>query len=223
MIEHNVSINVNENMGVIMNFIINHMDEYVSSGKIKSIRKVETHEVSNLENNTQKIKRYYFFAPILPEFINNIIGNGLDLFLTYSEEIIFDFEDNTSKTMIEQVNNFYNGKYDVKYTKIDDENTTVDITFTFELLLQSYSLFTFSTIMETIISQIFCAEMKNFYNNLGNDIKDFYNNTSLHNIINNNTDNTNNTDNNTDNIIHNDISYSKIKKHKKSKSHKILS
>ena len=49
--------------------------------------------------------------------------------------------------------------------KIDDENTTINITFTFELLLQSYSLFTFSTIIETIISQIFSSEMKNFYKN----------------------------------------------------------
>ena len=72
MIEQNISINVNENIDVIMNFIINHMDEYVRNGKIKSIRKVETHEISNLEDNKQKIKRYYFFASILPDFINNI-------------------------------------------------------------------------------------------------------------------------------------------------------
>ena len=143
MIEHSISINVNENMDVIMNFIINHMDEYVRNGKIKSIRKVETHEIIDIEDNKKKIKRFYFFAPILPEFVNNIIGNSLDLFLTYSEEIVFNLEDKTSKTLIEQVNNFYNGRYDVKYTKIDEENTTIDITFTFELLLQSYSLFTF--------------------------------------------------------------------------------
>ena len=178
MIEQNISINVNENIDVIMNFIINHMDAYINTGKIKSIRKVETHEISNVEDNKQNIKRYYFFASIFPDFINNIIGDSLDLFLTYTEEIIFNFEDNTSRNTIEQVNNFYNGKYDVKYTKIDDENTTIDITFNFELLLQSYSLFTFSTIMETIISQIFCAEMKNFYNNLGNDIKEFHKNNN---------------------------------------------
>ena len=143
----------------------------------------------------------YYFAPILADFINNIIGNSLDLFLTYTEEIVFNFEDNTSKNMITQVNNFYNGKYDVKYTKIDEENTTIDITFNFELLLQSYSLFTFSTIMETIISQIFCAEMKNFYNNLGNDIKEFYKNKDLNNS----------------NEDLNDNSLNKIKKHKKAK------
>ena len=198
MIEHNISINVNENIDVIMNFIINHMDEYVNSGKIKSIRKVETHEIIDIEDNKKKIKRFYFFAPILPEFVNNIIGNSLDLFLTYSEEIVFNLEDKTSKTMIEQVNNFYNGRYDVKYTKIDEENTTIDITFTFELLLQSYSLFTFSAIIETIISQIFCAEMKTFYNNLGNDIKEFYNNKDL-------------------NQNNDDLNEIKIKKHKKPK------
>ena len=198
MIEHNISINVNENMDVIMNFIINHMDEYVRNGKIKSIRKVETHEIIDIEDNKKKIKRFYFFAPILPEFVNNIIGNSLDLFLTYSEEIVFNLEDKTSKTLIEQVNNFYNGRYDVKYTKIDEENTTIDITFTFELLLQSYSLFTFSAIIETIISQIFCAEMKTFYNNLGNDIKEFYNNKDL-------------------NQNNDDLNEIKIKKHKKPK------
>ena len=64
MIEQNIIINVNENIHVIMNFIINHMDEYINSGKIKSIRKVETHEISNIEDNKQKIKRYYFFASI---------------------------------------------------------------------------------------------------------------------------------------------------------------
>lgn len=205
MIEHSISVNVNENIDVIMNFIINHMDEYVSSGKIKSIRKVETHEISNLEDGKQKIKRFYFFAPILPEFVNNIIGNSLDLFLTYSEEIVFNFEDKTSKTLIEQVNNFYNGKYDVKYVKIDEENTTIDITFTFELLLQSYSLFTFSAIIETIISQIFCAEMKTFYNNLGNDIKEFNNYKKIND---NNTENTLNQNND-------DGALNKIKKHKK--------
>ena len=114
MIEHSISINVNENMDVIMNFIINHMDEYVRNGKIKSIRKVETHEIIDIEDNKKKIKRFYFFAPILPEFVNNIIGNSLDLFLTYSEEIVFNLEDKTSKTLIEQVNNFYNGRYDVQ-------------------------------------------------------------------------------------------------------------
>ncbi len=206
MIEHNISINVNENMDVIMNFIINHMDEYVNSGKIKSIRKVETHEIIDIEDNKKKIKRFYFFAPILPEFVNNIIGNSLDLFLTYSEEIVFNLEDKTSKTMIEQVNNFYNGRYDVKYTKIDEENTTIDITFTFELLLQSYSLFTFSAIIETIISQIFCAEMKTFYNNLGNDIKEFYKNKDL------NNNNGNDLNQNND-----DLNEIKIKKHKKTK------
>ena len=36
MIEQNISINVNENIDVIMNFIITHMDEYVRNGKIKS-------------------------------------------------------------------------------------------------------------------------------------------------------------------------------------------
>jgi len=202
MIEQNISINVNENIDVIMNFIITHMDEYVRNGKIKSIRKVETHEISNIEDNKQKIKRYYFFAPILPDFINNILGNSLDLFLTYSEEIVFNFEDNTSITMIEQVNNFYNGKYDVKYIKIDEENTTIDITFNFELLLQSYSLFTFSTIIETIISQIFCSEMKNFYKNFSNDIKEFFENRKLNEI-------------NTDNELN------QIKKHKKNKTQKI--
>lgn len=203
MIEQNISINVNENIDIIMNFIINHMDEYVRNGKIKSIRKVETHEISNLEDNKQKIKRYYFFASILPDFINNIIGDSLDLFLTYSEEIIFNFEDNTSTTMIEQVNNFYNGRYDVKYIKIDDENTTINITFTFELLLQSYSLFTFSTIIETIISQIFSSEMKNFYKNFSNDIKEFFKNKKI---------------NDSNNSIQNDI-----KKHKKHKNQKISS
>ena len=203
MIEQNISINVNENIDVIMNFIINHMDEYVRNGKIKSIRKVETHEISDIEDNKQKIKRYYFFASILPDFINNIIGDSLDLFLTYSEEIIFNFEDNTSTTMIEQVNNFYNGRYDVKYIKIDDENTTINITFTFELLLQSYSLFTFSTIIETIISQIFSSEMKNFYKNFSNDIKEFFENKKL---------------NDSNNSIQNDI-----KKHKKNKTQKISS
>ena len=210
MIEQNILINVNENIDVIMNFIITHMDEYINSGKIKSIRKVETHEISNLEDNKQKIKRYYFFAPILPDFINNILGNSLDLFLTYSEEIVFNFEDNTSTTMITQVNNFYNGKYDVKYIKIDEENTTIDITFNFELLLQSYSLFTFSTIIETIISQIFCSEMKNFYKNFSNDIKDFFKNKKL---------NENNNDSN--NFIQNDML--NIKKHKKNKTQKISS
>ena len=208
MIEQNILINVNENIDVIMNFIITHMDEYINSGKIKSIRKVETHEISNLEDNKQKIKRYYFFAPILPDFINNILGNSLDLFLTYSEEIVFNFEDNTSTTMIEQVNNFYNGRYDVKYIKIDDENTTINITFTFELLLQSYSLFTFSTIIETIISQIFCSEMKNFYKNFSNDIKEFFKNKKLNEINN--------------NCIQNDM-LNNIKKHKKNKTQKILS
>ena len=203
MIEQNISINVNENIDVIMNFIINHMDEYVRNGKIKSIRKVETHEISDIKDNKQKIKRYYFFAPILPDFINNIIGDSLDLFLTYSEEIIFNFEDNTSTTMIEQVNNFYNGRYDVKYIKIDDENTTINITFTFELLLQSYSLFTFSTIIETIISQIFSSEMKNFYKNFSNDIKEFFENKKLNEI------NTDDDLNQNDNL--------KIKKHKKNK------
>ena len=206
MIEHSISINVNENMDVIMNFIINHIDEYVNSGKIKSIRKVETHEIIDIEDNKKKIKRFYFFAPILPEFVNNIIGNSLDLFLTYSEEIVFNLEDKTSKTLIEQVNNFYNGRYDVKYTKIDEENTTIDITFTFELLLQSYSLFTFSAIIETIISQIFCAEMKTFYNNLGNDIKEFYKNKDL------NNNNGNDLNQNND-----DLNEIKIKKHKKPK------
>ena len=208
MIEQNVLINVNENIDVIMTFIINHMDQYINSGKIKSIRKVETHEISNIEDNKQKIKRFYFFAPILPDFINNILGNSLDLFLTYTEEIIFDFEDNTSKTMISQVNNFYNGKYDVKYTKIDEENTTIDITFNFELLLHSYSLFTFSTIMETIISQIFCSEMKNFYKNFSNDIKEFFKNNNI-----------NSNDKKNDNSIQNDIL--NIKKHKKNKTQKI--
>jgi hypothetical protein len=207
MIEQNILINVNENIDVIMNFIITHMDEYINSGKIKSIRKVETHEISDLEDNKQKIKRYYFFAPILPDFINNILGNSLDLFLTYSEEIVFNFEDNTSKTMITQLNNFYNGSYDVKYIKIDDENTTIDITFTFELLLQSYSLFTFSTIIETIISQIFSSEMKNFYKNFSNDIKDFFKNKKLNEINN--------------DCIQNDIL--NIKKHKKNKTQKISS
>ena len=203
MIEQNISINVNENIDVIMNFIIIHMDEYVRNGKIKSIRKVETHEISDIKDNKQKIKRYYFFAPILPDFINNIIGDSLDLFLTYTEEIVFNFEDNTSTTMIEQVNNFYNGRYDVKYIKIDDENTTINITFTFELLLQSYSLFTFSTIIETIISQIFSSEMKNFYKNFSNDIKEFFENKKLNEI------NTDNELNQNDNL--------KIKKYKKNK------
>jgi hypothetical protein len=214
MIEQNILINVNENIDVIMNFIINHMDEYINSGKIKSIRKVETHEITDLEDNKQKIKRFYFFAPILPDFINNILGNSLDLFLTYTEEIIFDFEDRTSKTMITQVNNFYNGKYDVTYIKIDDENTTIDITFNFELLLQSYSLFTFSTIIETIISQIFCSEMRYFYKNFSNDIKEFFKNKNLNQINNDNEINQNE-----DGINQNDNL--KIKKHKKNKTQKI--
>ena len=104
--------------------------------------------------------------------------------------------------MIEQVNNFYNGKYDVKYIKIDEENTTIDITFNFELLLQSYSLFTFSTIIETIISQIFSSEMKIFYKNFSNDIKDFFENKKLN---------------------QNDDQLNQIKKHKKNKTQKISS
>jgi hypothetical protein len=184
MIEHTISVIVNENVDKIMNFILNNMDDYVNTGKIKSIRKVETHEIldmssNKLENdntNKKKIKRFYFFASILPEFINNIIGeDNLDLFLTYNEEILFDFNEKTSTTVLEQVNNFYSGKYDVKYNKIDNNTTSIEITFNFELLLQTYNFLTFSTIIETIISQIFIAEMKKFYTNLNDDIKTFNN------------------------------------------------
>jgi hypothetical protein len=184
MIEHTISVIVNENVDKIMNFILNNMDDYVNTGKIKSIRKVETHEIldisstklENDNNNIKKIKRFYFFASILPEFINNIIGeDNLDLFLTYNEEIIFDFNEKTSTTVLEQVNNFYSGKYDVKYNKIDNNTTSIEITFNFELLLQTYNFLTFSTIIETIISQIFIAEMKKFYTNLNDDIKTFNN------------------------------------------------
>ena len=221
MIEQNISINVNENIDVIMNFIITHMDEYINSGKIKSIRKVETHEISNVEDNKQNIKRYYFFASIFPDFINNIIGDSLDLFLTYSEEIIFNFEDNTSTTIITQVNNFYSGKYDVKYIKIDDKNTTIDITFTFELLLPSYSLFIFSTIIETIISQIFSSEMKNFYKNFSNDIKEFFTNQKINEI---NTDNELNQNDDINQLNQlNQNNNLKIKKYKKNRTQKISS
>jgi hypothetical protein len=180
MIEHTISVIVNENVDKIMNFILNNMDDYINSGKIKSIRKVETHEIldvsSNKLENKKKLKRFYFFASILPEFINNIIGeDNLDLFLTYNEEILFDFNEKTSTTVLEQVNNFYSGKYDVKYTKIDNNTTSIDLSFNFELLLQSYNFLTFATIIETIISQIFIAEMKKFYNNLNDDIKNFNN------------------------------------------------
>ena len=43
MIENNISVIVNENVDKIMNFILNNMDDYINTGKIKSIRKVETH------------------------------------------------------------------------------------------------------------------------------------------------------------------------------------
>jgi hypothetical protein len=174
MIEHNITIRVNENIDKIMEFICYYMDAYIETGRIKSIRKVETHEMKTLENNEfiTSIKRYYFFTPILPDFINSLLGDSLDLFLTYGEEILFDFENKTSTTMMEQVNSFYSGKYDVKYTKIDEKTTDININFNFELQIKSYSMFSMSAVIETIVSQILIAEMKNFYNNLEKDIKE---------------------------------------------------
>ena len=50
MIEHTISVIVNENVDKIMNFILNNMDDYVNTGKIKSIRKVETHEILDISS-----------------------------------------------------------------------------------------------------------------------------------------------------------------------------
>lgn len=176
MIENNLTVRVNQNIETIMNFICYYMDEYVNTGKVKSIRKVETVETNKLSDTETSIKRYYFFAPILPEFINSLIGDSMDLFLTYSEEILFDFKNHKSITKIEQVNNFYNGRYDVEYKYIDETTTEINISFSFELQLKSYSMFSMSAVIETIVSQIFIAEMKKFYNNLSDDIEKFIEN-----------------------------------------------
>ena len=173
MIEHNMTVKVNQNIDTIMNFICYYLDDYVNSGKIKSIRKVETHELKKNSDIETSIKRYYFFAPLLPDFINSILGDSMDLFLTYGEDIIFNFENKTSITKMEQVNEFYSGKYDVKYKYIDDTTTEIDISFNFELQLKSYSMFTMSAVIETIVSQILIAEMKKFYSNLAKDIEEF--------------------------------------------------
>ena len=166
MIDHTSKIIINRNYKDIQYFIIEELDDYIKKGNVKSIKKIETIEKKELSSYITKIKRIYYFSSILPDIINNIIGDNLDHFLTYSEEILWNKEENKTTTILQQVNEFYNGEYNVLYKKIDENTTEINVNFRFELLLANYQFFTFSTIMETIIGQIFIAEMNNFYNKL---------------------------------------------------------
>lgn len=183
MIDHTAKIIIPRNSKDIQFFIVEELDDYIKRGNVTSIRKMETIDKKELSSYIIKLKRIYYFSSILPDLINNIIGDNLDHFLTYTEEVLWNKEENKTTTLLEQVNDFYNGEYNVLYKEIDENTTEININFRFELLLKNYQFFTFSTIMETIIGQIFIAEMNKFYNELNKNIENYRNQTNIKNIL----------------------------------------
>ena len=172
MIENKISFVINENLKKIMEFIMYHNDEYVNAGNMKSIRKISTSDIKKISDTQITMRRKFYFASIFPEFINNILGDILDEFLVYEENVLWDLENHTSKNILEQINKYYEGEYNVQYIEIDDDTTQIDIEIKFNLLISNLNImFGINSMIETVIVQIFIGEMKNFYKKLEDAIK----------------------------------------------------
>jgi hypothetical protein len=118
------------------------------------------------------MRRKFYFASIFPEFINNILGDILDDFLVYEENVLWDLENYTSKNILEQINKYYEGEYNVQYIEIDENTTQIDIEIKFNLLISNLNImFGINSMIETVIVQIFIGEMKHFYKQLEEAIK----------------------------------------------------
>lgn len=167
MIENKISFVIKENIKKIMEFIMYHNDEYVEAGNMKSIRKVSTSDIKKISDTKITMRRKFYFASIFPEFINNILGDILDDFLVYEENVLWDLENHTSKNILEQINKYYEGEYNVQYIEIDENTTQIDIEIKFNLLISNLNImFGINSMIETVIVQIFIGEMKHFYKQL---------------------------------------------------------
>jgi hypothetical protein len=172
MIENKISFVIKENIKKIMEFIMYHNDEYVEAGNMKSIRKVSTSDIKKISDTQITMRRKFYFASIFPEFINNILGDILDDFLVYEENVLWDLENYTSKNILEQINKYYEGEYNVQYIEIDENTTQIDIEIKFNLLISNLNImFGINSMIETVIVQIFIGEMKHFYKQLEEAIK----------------------------------------------------
>ena len=172
MIENKISFVINENLKKIMEFIMYHNDEFAKEGNMKSIRKISTSDIKKISDTQITMRRKFYFASIFPEFINNILGDILDDFLVYEENVLWDLENHTSKNILEQINKYYEGEYNVQYIEIDDDTTQIDIEIKFNLLISNLNImFGINSMIETVIVQIFIGEMKNFYKKLEDAIK----------------------------------------------------
>jgi hypothetical protein len=172
MIENKISFVINENIKKIMKFIMYHNDEFADEGNMKSIRKISTSDIKKISDTQITMRRKFYFASIFPEFINNILGDILDDFLVYEENVLWDLENHTSKNILEQINKYYEGEYNVQYIEIDDDTTQIDIEIKFNLLISNLNImFGINSMIETVIVQIFIGEMKNFYKQLEDAIK----------------------------------------------------
>ena len=172
MIENKISFVINENLKKIMEFIMYHNDEFVEAGNMKSIRKISTSDIKKISDTQITMRRKFYFASIFPEFINNILGDILDEFLVYEENVLWDLENYTSKNILEQINKYYEGEYNVQYIEIDDDTTQIDIEIKFNLLISNLNImFGINSMIETVIVQIFIGEMKHFYKKLEDAIK----------------------------------------------------
>jgi hypothetical protein len=172
MIENKISFVINENIKKIMEFIMYHNDEFADEGNMKSIRKISTSDIKKISDTQITMRRKFYFASIFPEFINNILGDILDDFLVYEENVLWDLENHTSKNILEQINKYYEGEYNVQYIEIDDDTTQIDIEIKFNLLISNLNImFGINSMIETVIVQIFIGEMKNFYKQLEDAIK----------------------------------------------------
>lgn len=172
MIENKISFVINENLKKIMEFIMYHNDEFANEGNMKSIRKISTSDIKKISDTQITMRRKFYFASIFPEFINNILGDILDDFLVYEENVLWDLENHTSKNILEQINKYYEGEYNVQYIEIDDDTTQIDIEIKFNLLISNLNImFGINSMIETVIVQIFIGEMKNFYKKLEDAIK----------------------------------------------------
>lgn len=167
MIENKISFVIKENIKKIMEFIMYHNDEFVKAGNMKSIRKITTSDIKKISDTKITMRRKFYFASIFPEFINNILGDILDDFLVYEENVLWDLENHTSKNILEQINKYYEGEYNVQYIEIDENTTQIDIEIKFNLLISNLNImFGINSMIETVIVQIFIGEMKHFYKQL---------------------------------------------------------
>ncbi len=167
MIENKISFVIKENIKKIMEFIMYHNDEFVKAGNMKSIRKISTSDIKKISDTKITMRRKFYFASIFPEFINNILGDILDDFLVYEENVLWDLENHTSKNILEQINKYYEGEYNVQYIEIDENTTQIDIEIKFNLLISNLNImFGINSMIETVIVQIFIGEMKHFYKQL---------------------------------------------------------